>query len=105
LTFPDPSFPITNFAYDVANYTDIDPLFGTTGDFDPLVEAAHARGLRILLDLVAQPHIGPPTHGSDIADRLAQIQAGLVHLEGSGQEWQAAEQLAVRIRRQRLDIR
>jgi alpha-glucosidase len=44
--------PLHDFGYDVADYTDVAPEFGTLADFDRLVEACHARGLRLLLDLV-----------------------------------------------------
>jgi alpha-glucosidase len=44
--------PLADFGYDVSDYTDVDPVFGTLDDFDRLVEAAHARGLKVLLDLV-----------------------------------------------------
>jgi alpha-glucosidase len=50
--------PMADFGYDVSNYTDIDPVFGTLADFDQLVTAAHARDLRVLLDWV-------PNHTSD----------------------------------------
>ncbi len=50
--------PMADFGYDVANYTDIDPVFGTIEEFDELLEAAHKRDLRVLLDWV-------PNHTSD----------------------------------------
>ncbi|HEY3360170.1 MAG TPA: alpha-amylase family glycosyl hydrolase [Polyangia bacterium] len=44
--------PMADFGYDVADYCDVDPRFGTLADFDALVGAAHARGLRVLVDFV-----------------------------------------------------
>lgn len=53
--FPSPQ---ADFGYDVADYCDVDPLFGDLAAFDRLLAAAHARGLKLLLDLV-------PNHSSD----------------------------------------
>jgi alpha-glucosidase len=47
--YPSPDF---DFGYDVADYTGIDPRYGSIEDFDRLVEACHARGIRVILDLV-----------------------------------------------------
>jgi alpha-glucosidase len=44
--------PGADHGYDVADYCDVDPQFGTLGDFDALVADAHALGLRILVDVV-----------------------------------------------------
>jgi len=44
--------PMADFGYDVSNYCDVDPLFGTLADFDALIQAIHARGLRLILDFV-----------------------------------------------------
>jgi len=47
--------PMKDFGYDVADYRAVDPIFGEDADVDRLVAAAHARGLRVLIDLVL-PH-------------------------------------------------
>jgi alpha-glucosidase len=44
--------PMADFGYDVSNYHDIDPIFGSLADFDRLVSEAHARGIRLVLDMV-----------------------------------------------------
>jgi alpha-glucosidase len=44
--------PMHDFGYDVADYTGVDPVFGSLDDFDALVSAAAERGLDVLLDLV-----------------------------------------------------
>ncbi|MGP5382170.1 glycoside hydrolase family 13 protein [Glutamicibacter arilaitensis] len=50
--------PQKDGGYDVSNYCDIDPLFGTLEDFDTMVARAHELGLRVIIDLV-------PNHCSD----------------------------------------
>ncbi len=44
--------PMKDFGYDVADYRDVDPMFGTLADFDAVVETAHALGLKVMIDLV-----------------------------------------------------
>jgi alpha-glucosidase len=44
--------PMKDFGYDVSNYRDVDPIFGTLGDFDRLLEKAHALGLKVIIDQV-----------------------------------------------------
>jgi alpha-glucosidase len=50
--------PMADFGYDVSDYCDVDPIFGTLEEFDLLVEEAHALGLRVIIDWV-------PNHTSD----------------------------------------
>ena len=44
--------PMKDFGYDVADYCDVDPIFGTIEDYDALVERAHTLGLKVLIDQV-----------------------------------------------------
>lgn len=44
--------PMKDFGYDVSDYCDVDPMFGTLADFDAVVEAAHRHGIRVMIDLV-----------------------------------------------------
>lgn len=50
--------PMADFGYDVSDHLDVDPVYGTLADVDRLLDAAHDRGLRVVLDFV-------PNHTSD----------------------------------------
>jgi len=44
--------PMADYGYDVADYRDVDPMFGTIEDFDAVVAQAHRLGLKVMIDLV-----------------------------------------------------
>ena len=50
--------PQNDAGYDVADYCDVDPIFGTLADFDEMLATAHGLGIRVIVDLV-------PNHSSD----------------------------------------
>jgi len=50
--------PMKDFGYDISDYKDVNPIFGAMKDFDKLLDEAHKRNLKILIDLV-------PNHTSD----------------------------------------
>lgn len=57
--------PMTDFGYDVANYLDVDPVFGVLDDFKKLLAEAHQRQIKVMIDLV-------PCHTSDQHDWFKQ---------------------------------
>ena len=44
--------PMKDFGYDISDYCDVDPMFGTLSDFDALIAKAHSLGLKIMIDQV-----------------------------------------------------
>ncbi len=51
--------PMHDFGYDIADYCDVDPMFGTLDDFDLVMKTAHDLGLKVMIDLVL-------SHSSDL---------------------------------------
>ncbi len=90
--------PQRDAGYDVADYCDVDPIFGTLADFDALLARAHQLGLRVIIDLV-------PNHTSSAHPWFVEALAAAARVGGApalplpGR----ADGLAVGLRRQRLD--
>lgn len=82
--------PDADHGYDIADHSAVDPRFGTLADIDGLVDDAHDLGLRVLIDLVPQPHVerppvvppgagGPGTPGPQALRVLSLVRAALAH--------------------------
>jgi alpha-glucosidase len=69
--------PMRDFGYDVSDYCDIDPIFGTLADFDALIAKAHALGLKVIVDQVY-------AHTSDLHPWFA---ASRAQREGPMADW------------------
>ncbi|MBV1687358.1 DUF3459 domain-containing protein [Novosphingobium sp. G106] len=69
--------PMRDFGYDVADYCDIDPIFGTLADFDALIGRAHELGLKVIVDQVY-------AHTSDLHPWFA---ASRAQREGPQADW------------------
>ena len=98
--------PMADAGYDVSNPRDVDPAFGTLADFDVLVDHAHQHGLKLLIDLVPEPHVvGPPLVPGGLVCWPGQPGARPIPVprrHGTGGRG-AAEQLGIHLRRSGLD--
>jgi alpha-glucosidase len=72
---PFQTSPQRDAGYDVSDYCDVDPRFGTLADFDAMLADAHSRGIRVIIDLV-------PNHSSD---QHAWFQEALAAAPGSAE--------------------
>jgi trehalose-6-phosphate hydrolase len=93
--------PQVDNGYDVANYTAIDPAYGTLDDFDELVAQAKARGIRIVLDMVLN-HTS--TEHAWFRESLNKEPVPPVLYLARWRTDDAAEQLALEVWRQRLAV-
>jgi alpha-glucosidase len=76
--------PMRDFGYDVTDYCAIHPLFGSLADFDALLEAAHARGLKVILDFV-------PNHTSDEHPWFQESRSSKLHPRRDWYVWRDAK--------------
>jgi len=76
--------PMRDFGYDVSDYCAIHPLFGSLADFDSLLEAAHARGVKVILDFV-------PNHTSDEHPWFQESRSSKLHPRRDWYVWRDAK--------------
>ncbi|MES1198890.1 MAG: alpha-amylase family glycosyl hydrolase [Pseudomonadota bacterium] len=69
--------PMKDYGYDVSDYRDVDPLFGTLADFDALLKRAHELGLKVIIDQVY-------SHSSD---QCAWFQESRASRDNSKADW------------------
>ncbi len=79
--------PMADFGYDVVDYCDVDPLFGTLDDFKALLAEAAKRGIRVMIDLV-------PNHTSDEHAWFRQSRASAGNRYADWYVWRDAKALA-----------
>ena len=76
--------PMADFGYDVSDYTDVDPMFGTLDDFDRLLAETHRHGLKLIIDWV-------PNHTSDQHPWFVESRSSLVNPKRDWYVWRDAE--------------
>ncbi|MBX3581250.1 MAG: alpha-glucosidase [Rhizobiaceae bacterium] len=72
--------PMADMGYDVSDYTAVDPMFGSMEDFDALVEEAHRRGLKVIIDQVL-------SHTSDRHAWFAESRADRINPKADWYVW------------------
>lgn len=72
--------PMKDFGYDVSDYCDVDPMFGTLDDFKALVQRAHALGLKVMIDQVL-------SHTSDQHAWFTESRASRVNAKADWYVW------------------
>jgi alpha-glucosidase len=76
--------PMRDFGYDVSDYCDVDPIFGTLADFDALIARAHALGLKVIIDQVY-------AHTSDLHAWFAASRASSADAKADWYVWHDAK--------------
>lgn len=76
--------PMKDFGYDVSDYCDVDPMFGTIADFKQLVDRAHALGLKVMIDQVL-------SHSSDQHPWFVESRSSLTNPKADWYVWADAK--------------
>ncbi|SFC64418.1 alpha-glucosidase [Pseudoalteromonas denitrificans] len=77
--------PMKDFGYDISDYRDIDPIFGNIADFDRLIEQAHQRNIKIIIDQVL-------SHTSDQHAWFNESRQSLINNKSDWYVWADAKQ-------------
>ena len=77
--------PMADYGYDISDYTGIHPLFGTMEDFDELLQQAHQKGIKVILDLV-------PNHTSHQHPWFIQSRSSKTHPKRDWYIWKDARE-------------
>ncbi|UVC07887.1 alpha-glucosidase [Rhizobium sp. TH2] len=72
--------PMKDFGYDVSDYCDVDPIFGTLDDFDLLIAEAHRLNIRVMIDLVL-------SHTSDLHPWFVESRSSLTNPKADWYVW------------------
>lgn len=96
--------PMADNGYDVADYYNIDPSFGTMDDMDKLLAQAADRDIKIVLDMVVNHTSNQNAWFVESSFEQGQRQGRLVHLARPRRGRRCAQQLAQHLRRQRVDL-
>ena len=78
--------PMADFGYDIADHTDVDPIFGSLDDADALIARAHELGLRVVLDFV-------PNHTSDLHPWFAESRASRAAAKRGWYVWRSGDEV------------
>ena len=103
--------PQADNGYDISDYQDIDPLFGTLAQLDELIAALHARGMKLLMDLVVNhtsdehPWFVECRSSPDVCQAGLVLVAATARRHGRRRPGRGADQLAVLLLRAGLDPR
>ena len=97
--------------YDISDYQDVDPLFGTIADLDELIDKAHAKGMKLVMDLVVNHTSSAHAWFEESRSQQGQPEAGLVLVAvaarglGAGDAGRRADELGVGVLRAGVDLR
>ncbi|TWB03565.1 alpha amylase catalytic subunit [Bradyrhizobium stylosanthis] len=96
--------PFRDLGYDISDYRVIDPAFGCLDQFDELLKALHAEGIRLILDLVPNHTANDHKWFVESSSSPHRAKADWVHLGRCRRERRAAQQLDEPLWRQRLGM-